>query len=103
MKNILDEGTINFWIMQNENPHFKDPNSKITFMIGNDIGGIKVTIVKEQTQLLIILDNEKYGKGELRQNIIEYLNDDLMVTITWKNNSLALHLGAKKVCETFYK
>lgn len=99
---LTNEGSINFWIRIRENPMFMNEDSNIAFMKENDIGGIKLTILKEKNVLRVIQENIKYGIARLEADILKLLKKDMMVTITWNLDGVKLYLNTENVSESKY-
>jgi len=97
---LIEEGTINFWIRLYQNPLFSDPNSNITFMNRKPAGKLFLTMLKELSVLHVKIENPKYGVSESFYNIMDYLNKDLMVTLVWKKGVSKLYLNANVAEET---
>lgn len=92
---LTNEGSLSFVIRLKENPHFKDPNSNVNFMLDKDIGGVIITILKEKEDLKVAVDNRKYGKTRIIHNVTDYLNSDMMIALTWKEEDLKLYLNGE--------
>ena len=92
---LTQEGSISFRIKLKENPPFKDPDSNINFMLNKDIGGVRLTILKEKEDLKVEIDNQQYGKTKIVYNIADYLTKDMMVALTWKENVIKLYLNGE--------
>jgi len=92
---LTQEGSISFRIKLKENPPFKDPDSNINFMLNKDIGGVRLTILKEKKDLKVEIDNQQYGKTKIVYNIADYLSKDMMVALTWKENVIKLYLNGE--------
>lgn len=100
---LRKEGSLSFWIRIKDNPPFKDPKSNINFMLNKDISGLLLTILKEKEDLRIEIDNPDYGKIRIIHDISKYLNEDMMVALTWKENIVKLYLNGKLVEEGILK
>lgn len=92
---LTNEGSISFVIRLKENPPFRDPNSNISFMLDKDIGGVSITILKEKEDLRVEIDNRQYGKTRIIHNIADYLSNDMMIALTWKEDALKLYLNGE--------
>lgn len=92
---LTNEGSISFIIRLKENPPFRDPNSNITFMLDKDIGGVNITILKEKEDIRVEVDNRQYGKTRIIHNISDYLNNDMMIALTWKEDVIKLYLNGE--------
>lgn len=96
---LIQEGSVSFWIKIKDNPQFKDRDSNINFMLNKDFGGVTLTILKEKENLIVEVDNKSYGRTRITQNILGYLNKDMMVALTWKEYSLKLYLNGELIQE----
>jgi len=99
LTNLREEGTITFWITRKDNEQFSNPESNIKFMLRKDVGGIFLTVLKEREFLRVEVENPEYGSIELLHNIRKYLNDNVMVALTWQKNIAKLHLNGELVAE----
>lgn len=103
MSNDLSkEGSVLFEIGLDKNPNFKSPSSNITFMLDNDIGKVKLTVLKEKEVLRVVVNNSVYGVSRLESDISKKLNQDLKVAITWTSELATLYLTGIKVAESMY-
>lgn len=101
-EDLSNEGSVNFWIRINENPAFKDLDTNLTFMNEQDVGGVKITVVKEKSTMRVIVNNLKYGISKIASDITKKSTSDMMVTITWDSEIVTLYLNSKKVSESVY-
>lgn len=101
-KDLTFKGTVNFWVRLQENPHFKQKGSNISFMNGKEMGGVTLTVVKEQAVLRVVLHNSRYGVARIASDISDKLIDDMMVTITWDSRSTKLYLNGEITSESPY-
>jgi hypothetical protein len=101
-ENLTKEGSVTFWVRLTENPQFSDPASNMTFMFDQDVGGVKLTIVKEKTVVRVVVDNTTFGVSRMETDISKTLEKDMMVAITWTTEFATLYLYGKKVAESVY-
>ncbi|MEJ1298504.1 MAG: LamG-like jellyroll fold domain-containing protein [Candidatus Sedimenticola sp. (ex Thyasira tokunagai)] len=99
---LTKEGSVTFWIRLEKNPYFKSENSNITFMHEKDVGGVKLTIVKENIVMRVIIDNSLYGISRMESDISKKLSEDMMIAITWSKESAKLYVNGKPVAESMY-
>lgn len=97
---LTKEGSVTFWIRIKDNPHFKDKNSNINFMLSKNVGGVNLTILKEKEDLRVEVSNRKFGKTRIIHNIKEYLENDMMVALTWEKETVTLYLNGKIATES---
>jgi hypothetical protein len=104
MNRLPQEGTITFWINKKDNEQFSNPQSNIRFKLREDVGdGILVTVLKEQENLHIEIDNPDYGTVEFLHNISKYLRDSVMVALTWEKSVCKLYLNGEPVAEGIFR
>jgi len=101
-KDLTNEGSVTFIIDVKENPHFKDPNSNITFMYNYNVGGIILNLVKEKTTLRVGIENTKVGISKIETDISKILNKNMMVALTWTKESAKLYLNGEFISESRY-
>jgi len=101
-KNLTTEGSILFWVKLSDNPAFQNPESNIAFMHDQDVGGIKLTIVKEKSIMRAVVNNSKYGVARLESDILKKLTKDMMVSLTWTKESAKFYLNGEQVSESIY-
>lgn len=100
--NLTNEGSITFWIRLKENPPFKDLESNINFMHDHDVGGVKLTIIKEKSAMRVVVNNSKYGIAILEADISKKLSKDMMVALTWTKESAKFYLNGEPISESVY-
>ena len=71
-------------------------------MYEQDVGNVKLTVVKEKSTLRVIVKNPKSGIDETASDITKKLTSDMMITITWTKDIAILYLNAEKVSESVY-
>ena len=94
-QNLINEGSINFWIRIKENPKFSHKDSYLKFIYRKFLGGIILSVLKEEEKLRIEIENPEYGLFNISHDISQLLENDLMVTITWKENTASLYLNSE--------
>ena len=55
------------------------------------MGGIFITVLKEREYLHVEIENPEYGDVEFVHDISKYLDNSMMVSITWKKNVCKLY------------
>ena len=100
---LTKEGTISFVISIKDNPQFKNPDSNINFMHNNDVGGVLLTFLKEKENLKVEIDNPHYGKTRIIKDISALLEKGMMVSLTWKEDSIKLYINDKLAEEGILK
>lgn len=101
-KDLTTEGSITFWVRLKENPSFSDIESNINFMNNQDIGGVKLTILKEKSVMRVIVENTKYGVARLESDISKKLTEDMMVALTWTTDTVKFYINGVQVSESAY-
>jgi hypothetical protein len=97
---LRKEGSITFWIRRADNEQFSNPYSDIRFMLKKDVGGgVLITVLKERENLHVEIDNPEYGIVEFLHNISRYLDDDMMVALTWEKSVSKAYLNGELVAE----
>ena len=71
-------------------------------MYEQDVGNVKLTVVKEKSTLRVIVKNPKSGIAETASDITKKLTSNMMITITWTKDIAILYLNAEKVSESVY-
>jgi len=71
-------------------------------MYEQDVGNVKLTVVKEKSTLRVIVKNPKSGIDETASDITKKLTSNMMITITWTKDIAILYLNAEKVSESVY-
>lgn len=104
LKNDLTkEGTISFVISLKDNPLFRNPDSNINFMHNKDLGGVRLTFLKEKEEFKVEVVNPQYGKTRIIHNISELLNKGMTVALTWNENLIKLYINGALAEEDILK
>lgn len=101
-ENLTNGGGITFTIDLKDNPPFKDLESNITFMYQYDVGGVKLTVVKEKSTMRVVVNNSKYGVARLESDISKKLSKDMRVALNWTKKSTQFYLNGESVSESIY-
>jgi hypothetical protein len=94
---FVTQGYLSFWIRKTNNPLFSDPNSIIYFMRNNNVQGILFHIVKEGINFKVEINNPKYGAYSFSYNILGYIQNDMMVVVSWNTERIRLFLNTDLV------
>lgn len=99
---LTDHGSVTFWILLQDNPHFGEASSNMRFAHKKEVGGVELTLVKEGPSFRAVVENPEHGIARIETDISRKIAADMHVGVVWDRDSTKLYLNGEIVAESMY-